>query len=201
MMRTYMGRKIPPILQCDEHSFHWLSREERWLDERPELLINVLSIRHGMKVADVGAGTGFMTIPLAKKVGRHGFVIATDLQPAMLDQIHNRHDLPDNVYTILSTAYQSGLTANTFDLILLVDVYHEAPRPDLLLKDLKSALKSTGRLVLVEYRKEDPRVPIHKDHKMTSVQIQRELHANGFRLIQQFEHLPWQHLLIFQKAR
>jgi ubiquinone/menaquinone biosynthesis C-methylase UbiE len=195
----YMGREIAPILSCNEGSVAWLSREERWLEEQPQLLLNGLSIRSGMKVADIGAGTGFITVQLARRVGRQGLVYATDLQPQMLDALLSRPDLPNNVIPILSTPTDTRLPLNTFDLILLVDVYHEAPRPDLLLRGLRRALKSNGRLAIVEYRKEDRRVPIDARHKMTTRQIIMEFQANRFRLVQQFEHLPWQHLLIFTK--
>jgi ubiquinone/menaquinone biosynthesis C-methylase UbiE len=198
-MPMYMGREIAPILACNDDSFAWLSREERWLEEQPHRLLDALSIRRGMTVADVGAGTGFMTVQLAHRVGRYGLVVASDLQCAMLDTLINRVDLPANVVAVLSTPIDAHLADNSFDLILLVDVYHEAPWPDLLLKSLRRALKSNGRLALVEYRKEDVRVPIDARHKMSAKQITRELQANRFQLIQQFEHSPWQHLLIFSK--
>lgn len=198
-MHVYMGREIAPILSCNEESAAWLSREERWLEEQPQLLLDALSIRKGMKVADIGAGTGFITVQLARRVGRRGYVIATDLQPQMLDALLDQPDLPANVIPVLSTPFDTNLPLNTLDFILLVDVYHEAPRPDLLLKDLRRALKSNGRLALVEYRKEDRRVPIDPRHKMSARQIIMEFQANRFRLIQRYEHLPWQHLLIFMK--
>jgi len=194
-----MGREIAPIVPCNEENAAWLSREERWLEEQPELLLDALSIRNGMKVADIGAGTGFITVQLARRVGRRGLVVASDLQPQMLDALLNRPDLPANVIPVLSTPIDTHLPLNTFDLILLVDAYHEAPRPDLLLNGLRRALKPNGRLALVEYRKEDRRVPIDARHKMSTRQIIMELQANRFRLVQQFEHLPWQHLLIFMK--
>jgi ubiquinone/menaquinone biosynthesis C-methylase UbiE len=155
-----MGREIAPILSCNEENAAWLSREERWLEEKPELLLDALSIRRGMKIADVGAGTGFVTVQLARRVGRRGLVFASELQSRMLDTLLYRPDLPDNVVPILSTPTDTGLPSSSCDLILLVDVYHEAPRPDLLLRGLRRALKFNGRLALVEYRKEDPRVPI-----------------------------------------
>jgi SAM-dependent methyltransferase len=151
-----MGREIAPILSCNEENAAWLSREERWLEEKPELLLDALSIRRSMKIADVGAGTGFITVQLA----RRGLVFASELQSQMLDASLYRPDLPDNVVPILSTPTDTGLPSSSCDLILLVDVYHEAPRPDLLLRGLRRALKFNGRLALVEYRKEDPRVPI-----------------------------------------
>ena len=192
-----MGREIAPILSCNEESAAWLSREERWLEEKPELRLDALSIRRGMKVADVGAGTGFITVQLARRVGRRGLVFASDLQSQMLDALLYRPDLPDNVVPILSSPTDTGLPSNSCDLILLVDVYHESPRPDLLLRGLRRALKSNGRLALVEYRKEDPRVPIDPRHKMSARQANMELQANRFQLVQRFEHLSWQHILIF----
>ena len=198
-MHVYMGREIASVLPCNGESAAWLSREERWLEEQPNLLLDALSLRRGMKVADVGAGTGFITVQLARRVGRRGYVIATDLQSQMLDALLERPDLPANVIPVLSTPTHTNLPTNALDLILLVDVYHEAPRPDLLLRDLRRALKSNGRLALVEYRKEDRRVPINPLHKMSVRQILMELQANRFRLVERYEHLPWQHLLIFMK--
>lgn len=198
-MHVYMGREIASILPCNEESAAWLSRDERWLEELPQLLINTLSIRSGMKIADVGAGTGFISVQLACRVGCHGLVYATELQSTMLDALLRRPGLPRNIIPVLSTPIDTRLPWNTFDLILLVDVYHEAPRPDLLLKGLRRALKSNGRLALVEYRKEDRQVLIDSLHKMNASQIILELQANRFRLVQRFDHLPWQHLLIFMK--
>ena len=194
-----MGREIAPILPCNQESASWLSREERWLEEQPNLLLDALSLRKGMQVADIGAGTGFITVQLARRVGRRGYVIATDLQTRMLDVLLERPDLPSNVVPVLSTPAQTNLPFNALDLILLVDVYHEAPRPDLLLRDLRRALKSNGRLAIVEYRKEDRRVPINPLHKMSVRQVVMELQANRFGLVERYEHLPWQHLLIFMK--
>jgi ubiquinone/menaquinone biosynthesis C-methylase UbiE len=194
-----MGREIAPILPCNAENAAWLSRKERWLVEKPQLLLDALSIRRGMKVADIGAGTGFITVQLARRVGRQGLVVASELQPRMLHALLARPDLPSNVVPVLSTPVHTGLPSNTFDLILLVDVYHEAPRPDLLLKGLRRALKPNGRLALVEYRKEDRRLPIDSRHRMTARQIMLELQASRFKLVQRFEHLPWQHLLIFMK--
>ena len=194
-----MRREIAPILLCNEGSAQWLSREERGLEEQPELLLDALSIRRGMKIADVGAGTGFITVQLGRRVGRRGLVFATDLQSQMLDALLYRPDLPANVIPILSTPTDTRLPPNTCDLILLVDVYHEAPRPDLLLRGLRRALKPNGRIALVEYREEDPRVPIDPRHKMSARQAVKEFQANRFQLVQRFEHLPWQHILIFIK--
>jgi ubiquinone/menaquinone biosynthesis C-methylase UbiE len=194
-----MGREIAPILSCNEENAAWLSREERWLEEKPELLLDALSIRRSMKIADVGAGTGFVTVQLARRVGRRGLVFASELQSLMLDTSLYRSDLPDNVVPILSTPIDTGLPSSSCDLILLVDVYHEAPRPDLLLRGLRRALKFNERLALVEYRKEDPQVPIDPRHKMSARQAKMELQANRFQLVQRYEHLPWQHILIFMK--
>ncbi|CAF2711474.1 unnamed protein product [Rotaria sp. Silwood2] len=194
-----MGREIAPILLCNAENFETLSRHERWFQEQPKLLLDALSIQNGMNIADVGAGTGFLTVHLAHRVGPQGFVFATDVQSQMLDALLSRPDLPDNVIPILSTPTDTGLPSKTFDLILLVDVYHEALRPDLLLKDLRRALKSNGRLALVEYRMEDPRITCDPRHKMSARQVIMELEANRFRLVELYEHLPWQHILIFMK--
>src|SRR5271167_349406 len=114
-MHVYMGREIAQILSCNEESAAWLSREARWLEEQPQLLLDTLSIRRGMKIADIGAGTGFMTVQLARRVGHRGLVIATDLQPQMLDALLDRPDLPGNVIPVLSTPIDTRLPFNTFD--------------------------------------------------------------------------------------
>lgn len=198
-MNFYMGREIAPIMPLNAQNMAWLSRVERSLQEQTQLILDALSIKRGMKVADVGAGTGFITRQLAHRVGRHGFVVASELLPELLGTLLYQNNLPGNVIPVLSTPTDVRLPANTFDLILLVDTYHEAPRPDLLLRGLHRALKANGRLALVEYRQEDLRVPIQLQHKMNARQAIMEFQANRFRLIQRFDHLPWQHLLVFTK--
>ena len=198
-MPSYMGRPIAPVVPCNEQNVFWLSRNERWSEEQPERILDVLAIQPGMVVADVGAGTGFLTVPLAHRVGQSGLVVATDLQSEMLDTLLSRPDLPKNVHAVLATPTNPNLPPNQFDLVLLVDAYHEAPYPALLLRGIRRALKSNGRLVIVEYRQEDRRVPIHPLHRMSTQQVLLELGTNRFQLIQQYEHLPWQHLFIFMK--
>lgn len=182
----------------------WLSRPERIAEEQPEKMLDALHIRPGMVVADIGAGVGYHAVRLAARVGAEGRVYATDIQPKMLEALRKNLQKRNitNVITVLSSDTATGLPPGAVDLALMVDVYHELREPERFLAALKLALKPDGRLSLIEFRGEDPDVPIKEEHKMTSGQAVRELDASGFRLIEQAEFLPWQHILIFgRKAR
>ena len=153
--------------------------------EQPERVLDLLRIAPGMTVADVGAGTGYFTVRIAKRVGPTGHVLATDVQPemiAMLDQRIARDKLA-NVTTIRATEHTAELPAQCCDLVLLVDVYHELADPPGVMAGVKAALKDGGRLALVEYRGEDPDVPIKPVHKMTLDQIRREVAGLGFTFV------------------
>jgi len=180
----------------------WLVRPEREREERPEQVIRALKIPAGATVADIGAGVGYFSWRLAREVGPRGVVYAEDIQPAMLSMLdanlRARH--LRNVREVLGTVDDPHLPAASCDLILLVDVYHELAHPERMLARFKTALRPHGRLVLVEYRGEDPKVPIQPLHKMTVAQVRRELEPAGFHLQQELEFLPWQHILIFQPA-
>ena len=181
----------------------WLMRPERIEEEQPDRMIDALHIRPGMVVADIGAGVGYHALRLATKVGAEGRVYATDIQPEMLAML--RQKLADhgvnNVVPVLSFDTTTGLSKGAIDLALMVDVYHELSQPERFLLALKEALKPDGRLVLVEFRGEDPSVPIKEEHKMTAAQVIRELDAAGFGLVERQEFLPWQHILIFGRKR
>jgi len=179
----------------------WLDRSERDLEEDPDRAINVLKIEKGSTVADVGAGSGYMTIKLSKKVGPQGKVYANDIQPGMLDLLNKRlvKSKITNVTTVLGTQDDPKLPAGALDLILMVDVYHELSQPQVMLRQLRAALKPGGRLVLLEYRKEDPDVPIRPEHKMSVADAKLEVEAEGFTLTKTNEDLPRQHILIFTK--
>jgi ubiquinone/menaquinone biosynthesis C-methylase UbiE len=177
----------------------WLTRPERIEEEQPEQMLAALHVRPGMVVADIGAGVGYHAFRLSVMVGPEGRVYATDLQPEMLAILRKsaaEHGV-NNVFTILSGDTTTGLPRGAIDLALMVDVYHELGHPERFLDALKEALKPDGRLVLVEFRGEDPNVPIKEEHKMTAAQATRELDASGFSLIERQEILPWQHILIF----
>jgi len=180
----------------------WLERPEREQEENPDAAIAALNLKPGMTVADVGAGTGFMSMKLAKAVGGTGKVYAEDVQPEMLQKVRanalKAH--ASNVTTVQGSYTDPMLPKSMIDLILLVDVYHEFSEPQKMLRGIRDALKPDGRLVLLEYRKEDPSIPIREDHKMTVAEVKTELEAEGFKLSRVIETLPRQHILILNKA-
>jgi len=180
----------------------WLVRPERESEEHPDAAIDALAIPKGSTVADIGAGAGYMTWRLATRVGPEGKVYANDIQPEMLDLL--RRNMKDrgltNVEPVLGSIDDPKLPPATIDLILLVDVYHEFSEPQKMLRHMRDSLKPDGRLVLLEYRAEDPKVPIRPEHKMTVAQAKLEVEAEGYRLDKVLETLPRQHILIFRKA-
>ena len=180
----------------------WLDRAERDLEEDPERAIDVLKIEKGSTVADLGAGSGYMTVKLSKKIGPQGKVYANDIQPAMLDLLNKRLAKAkiSNVIAVLGTQDDPRLPIETLDLVLMVDVYHELSQPQLMLRHIRASLKPGGRLVLLEYRKEDPNVPIRPEHKMSVADAKLEVEAEGFKLTKTNEDLPRQHILIFTKT-
>jgi ubiquinone/menaquinone biosynthesis C-methylase UbiE len=193
------GRQISGIMGVS--GADWLERSERELEEMPETALDNIGIQKGMTVADMGAGSGYFTVRLAKRVGNSGTVYAVDVQPAMLSLIRKRmHEQKlTNIKPILASESDPGLPKNALDLILMVDVYHELSQPQKVLRKLRSALKSDGRLVVLEYRKEDPHIPIRADHKMSAEEVRLELEAEGYKLEKAVEDLPRQHILIFRK--
>jgi ubiquinone/menaquinone biosynthesis C-methylase UbiE len=179
----------------------WLERSERETEEQPEKALDALNLQRGMVVADIGAGTGYISLRMARRVGPSGKVYAEDVQAAMLDRLRANARKADlgNIETILGTEANPRLPANKLDLIIMVDVYHELSQPQVMLAALRTALNDQGRLVLLEYRKEDPSIPILPDHKMSVAEAKMEVEAEGFRFDQVIETLPRQHILIFRK--
>jgi ubiquinone/menaquinone biosynthesis C-methylase UbiE len=179
----------------------WLVRSEREAEEQPDRALDELDLRRGMIVADVGAGAGYFTWRLAERVGPQGKVYANDIQPAMLDLLRKNVAARGltNVEPVLGAEADPKLPAGAIDLILLVDVYHEFGEPQAMLARLREALKPGGRLALLEYRAEDPSVPIRPEHKMTIAQVKAELEPEGFRLERVSNVLPRQHILVFRK--
>lgn len=194
------GRRIAPTMGIG--GADWLDRSDREMEEHPDEALDALGIKPGMIVADVGAGTGYITQRLAKRVGPSGKVYASDVQPEMLSRLeeHLEQNHVTNVETVLGTQTNPNLPANTFDLILMVDVYHEFSQPQRMLQELKKALKPDGRLVLIEYRKEDPTIPIRPEHKMSLAEVKTEVEAEGYRLVDVNKMLPRQNIFTFKKA-
>jgi SAM-dependent methyltransferase len=177
----------------------WLERDERQREENTELSLRLLEVQRGSVVADVGAGSGYYSTRLARLVGPGGRVYASDIQQAMLDIIRGRieRERIPNLELVLGTPTDPRLPRGAVDLAIMVDVYHEFSEPQVMLRRIRESLKPGGRLVLLEYRGEDPKVPILPAHKMTVAQARTEVEAEGFRLTTVKEDLPWQHVLIF----
>jgi ubiquinone/menaquinone biosynthesis C-methylase UbiE len=195
------GRETAPVMSAA--GAPWLDRPERESEEQPDKALEAIGIRRGMVVADVGAGIGYMSFKMAKLVGAPGKVYANDLQPEMLEQLRERarRDKITNVETVLGTENDPKLPAGVIDLVLLVDVYHEFSQPQAMLRKIRESLKSDGRLVLLEYRKEDPRIPIRPEHKMSVPEVKAEVEPEGFQLDQVIEVLPRQHIIIFRPRK
>ena len=196
-----MGRVIAAPMSY--RGADWLDRTERETTQKPEYVLDALAIREGQTIADVGCGSGYFTTRIAKRVGPRGRVLATDLQPEMLELLKKKLDAQKitNVVPVLATADDAKLPRGEVDLVLMVDVYHELPKPPVTLAQIKTALAPKGRLALVEYKAEDPKVQIKPEHKTTLVQLRRELEANGFVFVSTDESLPEQRLVIFEPAR
>jgi SAM-dependent methyltransferase len=177
----------------------WLERSERGLEEEPDHALDALGALTGLTVADVGAGSGYFTVRLATRAGPKGRVYANDLQPEMLKLLGARlaRENIRNVTLVQGTVDDPRLPASSIDLVLMVDVYHEFSEPQKMLRAIRAALKPGGRVVLLEYRKEDPEVPIRLEHKMSVAEAKMELEAEGFTLDRVDNRLPRQHILIF----
>jgi SAM-dependent methyltransferase len=191
------GRRFANVMGWQ--AAEWLERSEREIEEEPDRALDALGRLVGATVADVGAGSGYFTVRLAARVGPNGRVYATDLQPEMLRLLGVRltRERVANVTVVQGRVDDPGLPAASIDLALLVDVYHEFSEPQKMLRGLRRALKPGGRLVLLEYRKEDPDIPIRFEHKMSVAEAKLELEAEGFKLVTVDKRLPRQHILIF----
>lgn len=191
------GRVPAPPMSAGAET--WLVRPEREQEEAPEAMLDALGLLPGQTVADVGAGVGYHALRLSRRVGPSGRVYATDIQLEMLTRLEQnvRQAGLTNVIAVHTTEDQTGLPAQAIDLVLMVDVFHELARPEAFLAALKPALKPGGRVALVEFRANDPAVPIKPEHAMTVEQVDKELGAAGYHRVGRFEGLPWQHLLLY----
>jgi ubiquinone/menaquinone biosynthesis C-methylase UbiE len=194
----YMGRRIARTMHFSGAS--WLTRESREREEQSTLMLENLGVLPGMTVCDMGCGNGYHSLRLAKRVGPRGKVLAVDIQSEMLRLLKARAQRGglNNITPVLSTPLDPQLPKGKVDLILCVDVYHEFSHPERMLRAMRESLSAKGQLVLVEYREEDPRVPIKPLHKMSKRQILKELLPNGYRLVREFNDLPWQHMMFFR---
>lgn len=196
--KSYMGREIAYVMGHEAAA--WLDRPERDKEEGAERLVSLLGLKPTDAVADIGAGSGFFSFRLSPAVPQ-GYVYAVDIQQEMLDMIKARQTKTQgaNIVTILGGVADPRLKPNSIDLILLVDAYHEFSYPREMGLAMARILKPGGRIALVEYRGEDPKVPIRDTHRMTEVQAKKEMAAVGLVWQRTDESLPWQHLMFFTK--
>src|SRR5438094_49060 len=197
--KFYMGREIAQVM--GHQAADWLERPEREKEEQPSKLIEALKIKPGEVIADIGAGSGYYAFRFAKLVEPKGKIFAVDIQPEMLDIIRKRmkERKVTNIEPIQGTIIDPKLPANSVDTILMVDVYHEFDHPFEMTVAMVKALKPGGRMVFVEFRMEDPDVPIKLVHKMTQKQVIKEMAPHPLRWVKTLDVLPSQHIIIFQK--
>ena len=198
--KWYMGREIARVMGFQ--GIGWLERSSREKEENVSTLIQNMKIESNDIIADIGAGSGYHSFRMAP-LAKNGVVYAVDIQSEMLAAINRRIELNKikNIKTILGNEKSIQLPNNSVDKILTVDVYHEFNFPREMIRSIKNTLKPNGKLFLVEYRDEDPRVPIKKIHKMSEKQAEKEMDAAGFKLIENISNLPWQHCMIFIKKK
>lgn len=195
----YAGREIAQVM--GHQGADWLERSERADEERPDLLLKAIPLHPGETAADIGAGTGYLSWRMAKMTGDKGKVYCVDIQQEMLDllakEMAEHHTT--NFQSILGAVDDSRLPSNSVDVVLMVDVYHEFDHPYEMMRSILRALKPGGRIVWVEYRAEDPEVPIKRLHKMSEAQVRKEAAFVPLKWVQSIETLPRQHIFIFTK--
>jgi len=201
--KFYMGREIAHVMGFA--GAEWLERSSREEEERLTLLVRSLHLKPGEIVADIGAGSGVISMRMAELLLPDGKVMAVDVQEEMLDRLQQNCEAVGvrNVESVLGTQETTGLKDASVDMALMVDVYHEFEFPYEMLKDISRAMKPGGRVVFVEYRKEDPTVPIKEVHKMSQAQVRREaeLPEFGLKWTETIHVLPRQHILVFTKQQ
>ena len=199
--KFYLGREIAHVMGFQGNG--WLERPEREKEEDPAKLLDALEIKESMTIADVGAGGGYHAFRMAPLVGDKGKVFAVDVQKEMIALVEGKakkHDVK-NVKAILSTEKDPKLPENAVDLIIMVDVYHELEFPYEMMEKMVASLKPGGRIAFVEFRLEDPKVPIKLVHKMTERQVMKEMaeFETAMEHAKTVKTLPWQHIVIFKK--
>lgn len=197
--KVYLGREISFVMGFEGRD--WLERQSREQEESISLALENLPISSNSVVADIGAGSGYYTFRIAPKVPE-GKVYAVEIQDEAIQYLQNRtKELGfSNVVPIMGAEQTPNLPANSIDLVIMVDVYHELEYPQEMLAAIKESLKPDGKILLIEYRGEDPEVAIKPLHKMTLKQVEKELKANGFKLAENGQFMSIQHFLIFEKA-
>lgn len=196
--KYYQGRQIAHVM--GHEGADWLERNDRQAEEGTDVLLRELKLKPTDVVADIGAGTGYFSFRISQLVPK-GKVLAVDIQPEMIQYLRDNkaHNKAPNVEPVLGTVQNPNLPAAGVDLVLIVDAYHEFDHPREMMQAIRSSLRPGGRLALVEYRAEDPNVPIKRIHKMSEAQARREVEATGLKFVENIKTLPQQHLLIFQR--
>ena len=197
--KFYMDREIAQVM--GPGGMDWLDRPERDAEEPPAKVLEALELRLGEVVADLGAGSGYFTFRMAPKVGPTGRVLAVEIQEPMLNALRTRAAAlkATNVQVVKGSETDPHLPVNGVDLVLLVDVYHELSYPFEVMSKVRDSLKPDGRVVFVEYRKEDSKVQIKEVHKMSVAQLDKEMRVAGFVRVRTVETLPQQHIVIFAR--
>ena len=196
--KFYMGREISGVM--GHQAADWLERPQRTHEEMPDEVVANMNLRPDDVVADIGAGTGYFAFRIAEQVPE-GRVLATDIPPEMLAIMEERIEEEGvrNVETVLGAIDDPALPENAVDVVLMVDAYHEFSHPWEMMKGIVDSLKPGGRVILIEYRGEDPSVPIRPLHKMTEEQVVREMSVFDLHWDDTLDFLPWQHMFIFSK--
>lgn len=198
--KWYMGREIAHVMGYQAMS--WLDRPEREQEEETSKLVRNMDIQSTDVIADIGAGSGYHVFKMARKA-KKGRIYAVDIQQEMLDEVQRKRSKrqKEQIQTVLGSEKSINLPDAVLDKVLIVDVYHEMSYPEEMLASIYQAMKPGGELFLIEYRAEDPLVPIKEVHKMTEAQAVKELSASGFQLKENIDNLPWQHCMVFLKPQ
>ena len=194
----YKGREIARTMHWQ--GAPWLMRKLREEEEKTSEMINELKLKPGISVADIGSGNGYHTLMMAKIIGEKGQAYAVDIQPEMLIMLEERAKKVgmENIKLIENRFWDADLPEKSVDFVLMADVYHEFSHPQQMLSSIKKSLKENGVVCLLEFKSEDPKVPIKPEHKMSKAQVIKEMSSNGFVLSRSYDKLPWQHLLFFK---
>ena len=194
----YKGREIARTMHWQ--GAPWLMRKLREEEEKTSEMIKELNLKPGISVADIGSGNGYHTLMMAKIIGEKGQAYAVDIQPEMLIMLEERAKKAgmENIKLIENRFWDADLPEKSVDFVLMADVYHEFSHPQQMLSSIKKSLKENGVVCLLEFKSEDPKVPIKPEHKMSKAQVIKEMSSNGFVLSRSYDKLPWQHLLFFK---
>ena len=197
--KFYMGRQISHVM--GHQGATWLERPEREREENTSEMIRCLKLKSGDQVADIGVGTGYIARRMAEVIGPKGIVFGVEIQPEMLALLEKNMKKAglNNVKGHLGTISDPKLRENSLDFVIMVDVYHEFSHPYEMMHGIVKALKPGGRVAFVEYRGEDPKVPIKRLHKMTEAQVKKEASLFSLEHVETYKDLPWQHVVFFRK--